>query len=206
MRICTTCGHKLSAEEYLCPACDLWDSRSYTEPKKSRRARPMATVFVGPFQHALLVRQLCEGAGIPAVIDAARGASVMGGSVARVQVPHDRAGEVVEMLSQHGSVSTQEQTPRPGLRRKRSHLRARLSVRRRAYQGLAWAMFALVFPPAGAVAVHLACGVISENRGLPVVTEETRVARASLVISSVAMLVFLVVIAVLIRGVSFGKS
>ena len=202
MRICTTCGHKLSAEEYLCPACDLWDSRTYAEPRKARRARPMATVFVGPFQHALLVRQICEGAGIPAVIDAARGASVMGGSVARVQVPHDRAGEVVEMLSQQDGVSTRDRVPLgPGLRRKRSHLRARLSLRRRAYQALAWAMFALVFPPAGAVAIHLACGVLSENRGLPVITEETRVARASLVISSVAMLVFLGVIAVLVRGV-----
>jgi hypothetical protein len=206
MRICTQCGHKLSGEEYLCPACDLWDSRSYSEPKKSRRALPMATVFVGPFQHALLIRQLCEGAGIPAVIDGARGASGKGGSVARVQVPHDRAGEVVAMLSSAGSVSTQEVAPRgPGLRRKRSHLRARLSLRRRAYQALAWAMFALVFPPAGAVAIHLACGVLSENRGLPVVTEETRVARASLVISSAAMVVFLGVIAVLVRGVGLGK-
>ncbi|KAF0245416.1 MAG: hypothetical protein FD180_1639 [Planctomycetota bacterium] len=161
----------------------------------------MATVFVGPFQHALLVRQICEGAGIPAVIDAARGASVMGGSVARVQVPHDRAGEVVEMLSQQDGVSTRDRSPLGrGLRRKRSHLRARLSLRRRAYQALAWAMFALVFPPAGAVAMHLACCVLSENRGLPVVTEETRVARASLVISSVAMLVFLGVIAVLVHG------
>ena len=207
MRICTQCGHKLSGEEYLCPACDLWDSRSYTEPKKTRRARPMATIFVGPFQHALLVRQICEGAGIPAVIDAARGASVMGASVARVQVPHDRAVEVVAMLSQQGGSSTEELAPgEPRIRRKRSHLRARLSLRRRSYQALAWAMFALVFPPAGAVAIHLACGVLSENRGLPVITEETRVARASLVISAAAMRVFLGVIAVLVRGVGLGKS
>ena len=105
------------------------------------------------------------------------------------------------MLSAPGGVSTQELAPHgPGLRRKRSHLRARLSLRRRAYQALAWAMFALVFPPAGAVAIHLACGVLSENRGLPVITEETRVARASLVISAAAMLVFLGVIVVLVRG------
>ncbi|MEK7466029.1 MAG: hypothetical protein AAB074_01325 [Planctomycetota bacterium] len=203
MRICTQCGHKLSGEEYLCPACDLWDSRSYTEPKKTRRARPMSTVFVGPFQHALLVRQICEGAGIPAVIDAARGASVMGGSVARVQVPHDRAGEVLALLSQQDDDPAGERVPGgPVLRRKRSHLRARLSLRRRSYQALAWAMFALVFPPAGAVAIHLACSVLSENRGLPVVTEETRVARASLVISAAAMLVFLGVLVVLVRGVA----
>jgi hypothetical protein len=206
MRICTQCGHKLSGEEYLCPACDLWDSRAYAEPKKTRRVHPMATVFVGPFQHALLVRQICEGAGIPAVIDGARGASVKGGAVARVQVPHDRAGEVVAMLSQPGGVSTPDLSPTaPGLRRKRSHLRARLSLRRRSYQALAWAMFALVFPPAGAVAIHLACGVLAENRGLPVITEETRVARASLVISAAAMLVFLGVLAVLVRGVGLGK-
>lgn len=196
MRICTQCGHKLAAEEYLCPACDLWDARTYKDTRTGRRARPMATVFVGPFQHALLVRQLCEGAGIPAVIDAARGASVMGGSVARVQVPHDRAGEAAAMLHQHVAEEPQdEEVPEsPGLRRKRRHLKARLTLRRRAYQSLAWAMVALLFPPAGGVAIHLALGVLQENRGLPVVTEETRVARASLVIAVVAMAVCLAVL------------
>ncbi len=201
MRICTQCGHKLSAEEYLCPACELWDSRSYTAPRSTRRARPMATVFVGPFQDALVIRQLCEGAGIPAVIDATRGASLKAGSVARVQVPHDRAGEVVAMLSRNGEVSVDEEAPEPpGLRRKRSHLKARLTLRRRAYQALAWSMIALVFPPAGAVAIHLSAGVMQENRGLPVVTEETRVARAAMVIAAVAMLVCLAVLIVVVRG------
>ncbi|MCE9581071.1 MAG: hypothetical protein K8T20_01000 [Planctomycetes bacterium] len=202
MRICTQCGHKLSAEEYLCPACELWDTRSYKEPRTARRVRPMATIFEGPFQHALLVRKICEGMGIPAVIDAERGASFKGEAIARVQVPQDRARDAVEILTRQAGESLETGTPLgPGLRRKRSHLRARLSLRRRAYQALAWAMVALVFPPAAAVAVKLGRDVLSENRGLPVVTEETRVARASLAISAVSIVLFVVVIGLLLHGV-----
>ena len=203
MRICTQCGHKLAPDEFLCPACELWDSKSYTQSRSTRRqARKLATVFIGPFEHAMLVRQLCESSGIPAFIDAERGAKHIEGAVVRVQVPEDRVEEAAGMLSRKGAVDGGDdaQVEGPGLRQKRSHLRARLSLRRRAYQALAWAIVALVLPPAGLWAGKLALSILAENRGLPVVTEETRVATAALVISTTAMVLCAVVTWLLIRG------
>jgi hypothetical protein len=190
MRVCTQCGHKLSAEEYLCPTCDLWNSNAYCAPATGRRAKTLATVFVGPFQMALVARQLCAEAGIPAWVDAARGAALSGdGATVRVRVPAERADEASDVLSRAGAVAAPSapHSSDPTLRRKRHRLRARLSLRRRAYQSLAWSIAALLVPPAGLFGGWVALKVLTENRGLPVVTEETRVARAALVISTAAM-------------------
>jgi hypothetical protein len=197
MRICTLCGHKLAADEYLCPACELWNTKSYGEGRDARRVPKLATVFVGSFEHAEIVREACESSGIPAWIDSQRGGRGGGrDATVRVCVPAERAGEVAELLASFG----EEEGDRPTRRSRRTRLRARLSLRRRAYQALAWSILSLVFPPAALVAGRLALKVLAENRGLPVVTEETRVASAALIISTAAMLVAGVVLWFLVKG------
>jgi len=200
MRICTQCGHRLSSDEFLCPACEMWDSKAYTEPRGRRGTHQMATVFVGPLQQAILIRQVCEGAGIPVTIDAERGASRRG-TMVRVQVPAERAVDVAGLLERTAEEDGSPEDHPAGMRGRRTHLRARLSLRRRAYQALAWSIVALLFPPAGLIAGRLALLVLSENHGLPVVTEESRIATASLVISATSLVVCGVLLWLVLRGI-----
>ena len=108
MRVCTQCGHKLTAEEYLCPSCELWDSRSYVEPRHKKKVKGLGTIFVGRLQDAMAVRQLCEKCGIPAFVEASERVRRMGGEAGtvKVQVPADRMQEVGEMLAHHESADT----------------------------------------------------------------------------------------------------
>lgn len=200
MRICTQCGHKLTADEFLCPACELWDSRQYTDKGRKQRPKTLVAIYVGRLQDALALRELCESCGIPAFVDASERVRRMGGLAGQVKVsvPADMAEKVNQLLSR-----VQERVTGPGAetgtRRRRTWMKSRLSVRRRAYQALALAIGALLLPPLAFLAASQALGVLRENRALPVVTEETRVARAALFVSAAAVVVLVVVAVFFVR-------